>query len=239
MPAKIHSISTKKRRKPKSQVRRLTASRIAWGLVVWSFAVQIASAASGPLRPCDGDFNADGHVTIDEIVTTVDNALQGCTLVPRVSLEGVEAHELRVCFEEPNPLRGDAGTISFEIQPEWAGSDSLDYPIASLRTPNKFGLVSVLKSGSYLRFLISDDTGQETNIGLNIGSWTPGESHTVTASWGPTLSLEIDGQLVGSVPSSGIEFTPGACLVIGQVSGSATSATATVRHFKLYQAVAQ
>jgi len=42
-----------------------------------------ASRARGQCNPtCQGDFNLDGRVTIDEIITSVNNALVGCTATP-------------------------------------------------------------------------------------------------------------------------------------------------------------
>ena len=42
-----------------------------------------ASHAFGQCNPtCQGDFNQDGRVTIDEIITSVNNALAGCGETP-------------------------------------------------------------------------------------------------------------------------------------------------------------
>ncbi|MFI5396414.1 MAG: hypothetical protein ACHQ9S_12855 [Candidatus Binatia bacterium] len=35
-----------------------------------------------PANQCPGDLNGDGHVTIDEILTAVNAALEGCPLLP-------------------------------------------------------------------------------------------------------------------------------------------------------------
>jgi hypothetical protein len=43
--------------------------------------VCVASVRPSPAQ-CLGDFNGDGKVTIDELVTAVDNALNGCQVIP-------------------------------------------------------------------------------------------------------------------------------------------------------------
>ena len=42
------------------------------------FGAQCAAAQSCPVAQCSGDFNCDGRVTVDEILRTVKNALDGC-----------------------------------------------------------------------------------------------------------------------------------------------------------------
>jgi hypothetical protein len=52
-----------------------------WSGVV--LACALACVATTARAQCKGDFNADGMVTIDELVTAVENALSGCDTTPR------------------------------------------------------------------------------------------------------------------------------------------------------------
>lgn len=54
------------------------AARLNSYLVLW-FALMVSASPSPATQvPCEGDFNGDGKVTVDELVTAVNNALYGC-----------------------------------------------------------------------------------------------------------------------------------------------------------------
>jgi hypothetical protein len=221
------------------QKRKTPGAILLWMLLVCVGRLPRASHASGPPQ-CGADLNRDGRVTIDEIISAVDDALQGCALVPRVSLEGVEIHELQTCFEQTNPLHGAAGTIALEITPQAPAQSDQNYAIASLYTPNQFGpQIALFRNGLYLRLLSSDDMGSESNIGVRIDGWAAREAHTVIASWGSGVaSLAIDGQPAWQIDvPHPITFGPGACFAVGRLPDSTISAAATFRHVHLYEGV--
>ena len=115
-------------------------------------------------------------------------------------------------FVVPNGgnLKGDAGSLSMWVQPEWAGGDETNASLAQLRNQNQWeDRLQIFKNGRYMRFLMSDSTGQESNIGATIDNWNPGDWHHLAATWGQndagqfTQSFYVDGQLIGQVPVQG------------------------------------
>jgi len=128
-------------------------------------------------------------------------------------------------FVVPNGgnLNGDSGAISMWVQPGWAGGDESNASLAQLRNQNQWeDRLQVFKNGMYMRFLMTDSTGQESNIGTNISDWAPGDWHNLIASWGPndngqlTQSFYVDGKLIGQVPVQGpFAVRPGTPLYIG------------------------
>ncbi|MBI1815491.1 MAG: LamG domain-containing protein [Deltaproteobacteria bacterium] len=147
-------------------------------------------------------------------------------------------------FTVPNAggLTGEAGTISFKIQPDWSGAEETDASLAQLRTPNEWdNRLQITKNGQYLRFLLADDTGHESGAGIPI-RWQPGEEHTVTATWGedPTTgqklaSLYVDGRLAGQSPYYGNFIPPNGPLYIGSDHpGGGPGARGTMSDFQAY-----
>jgi hypothetical protein len=128
-------------------------------------------------------------------------------------------------FVVPNGgnLKGDGGSISMWVQPGWAGGDDSNASLAGLRNLNQWeDRLQIFKNGVYMRFLMSDSAGQESNIGQNISDWQPGDWHHLAATWGQndngqlTQSFFIDGKLVGQVPVQGpFNVRPGTPLYVG------------------------
>jgi len=128
-------------------------------------------------------------------------------------------------FVVPNGgnLKGDGGSISMWVQPGWAGGDDSNASLAGLRNLNQWeDRLQIFKNGVYMRFLMSDSAGQESNIGQNISDWQPGDWHHLVASWGQdengqlTQSFYIDGKMVGQVPVQGqFNVRPGTPLYVG------------------------
>jgi hypothetical protein len=135
-------------------------------------------------------------------------------------------------------LTGEAGSITFCAQPEWSGTDQGDAYFASLVNQNVWdNRVHITKNGTYLRFLMADNTGQETNNGVNIGSWQAGERHLVTATWGDALaSLYVDGQMVSQQTYPGqLELPAGTPLYVGSgFPGTTAGAQASLSNLQLY-----
>lgn len=63
-------------------IRRTLASFVALGCVASIAAPAVSATVVSPSDFCVGDANGDAEVTIDEILTTVNNALEGCDFVP-------------------------------------------------------------------------------------------------------------------------------------------------------------
>jgi hypothetical protein len=104
-----------------------------------------------------------------------------------------------LAYPNAGNLRGDAGTLSLDINPEWDGSDDGDFSLINVRTADDpTNVMRVFKNGKYMRFLFADDTGQERGISVDISNWDAGDAHNVAVTWGnSTMSLYLDGRLAG------------------------------------------
>lgn len=113
---------------------------------------------------------------------------------------------------------GEAGTISFQVKPEWSGADQSDNALVQIRGEHQWNnRLELVKNGEFLRFIVTDDTGKETDISTRISNWQPGEQHDVRASWGEgTTTLYIDGQVAGqnSYPGT-VHFSDGTPMFLG------------------------
>jgi hypothetical protein len=99
----------------------------------------------------------------------------------------------RVELSDAGELSGDAGTVSFWIEPQWS-QDSKDG--ANFVQLGELGL-EITKSGTYLRFQDSTTSDTDFGGGIDISQWQPGDWHHVTATWrGNALALYVDGQQV-------------------------------------------
>lgn len=138
-------------------------------------------------------------------------------------------------------LVGDSGTISFQIKPDWAGTDAVDASLVQLRDPNQWqNRIQITKNGQYLRFLFTDNTGIESGAGVAISNWQPGDSHQITATWGDSVaSLYVDGRLAGQGNFDGqFQPQPTTPLHIGSdFPGGQPGAQATMSNFQLYNSV--
>jgi hypothetical protein len=144
-----------------------------------------------------------------------------------------------LAFPDAGNVRGDAGTMTLEFQPEWSGAEKGDYSLVNVRTPNDpNNSLRIFKNGRYLRFLFSDNTGRERNIGYDMIDWEPGVQHTVAATWEQGVtSLYIDNQLVGTNYYEGqLEIRPGTPLYLGSDVPEAplSGANATISNFRVY-----
>lgn len=144
-----------------------------------------------------------------------------------------------LAFPDAGNVRGDAGTMTLEFQPEWSGAEKGDYSLVNVRTPNDpNNSIRIFKNGRYMRFLFSDNTGQERNIGYDMVNWEAGEPHTVTATWDEGVtSLYIDNNLVGTNYYEGqLQIRPGTPLYLGSDVPEAplSGANATISNFRVY-----
>jgi Concanavalin A-like lectin/glucanases superfamily len=151
------------------------------------------------------------------------------------------AADAQLAIPNAGGLTGESGTISFDIQGDWAGNDNTDASLVKLRSPNEWeNRIEITKNGQYLRFVFADNTGTESGAGISI-NWQPGELHQVTATWGDALaSLYVDGRLVGQSTYSGqLQIPPGTPLYIGSdYPGGQPGARGTMSNIKLYNRVA-
>lgn len=148
--------------------------------------------------------------------------------------------DAQMTFAQAGGANGEAGTISFDVQPDWAGGDKTDNSLVQIRAENQWeNRLQLVKNGRYLRFILSDSLGREADISVPIDEWVPGESHSVTASWGDgRTSLFLDGSLAGSNTYDGqFEIGPDTPLYLGSDFRSSDygSAKATIRGFTLFK----
>ncbi len=144
-----------------------------------------------------------------------------------------------LAFPNAGNANGDAGSISFDIDPQWTGSDQTDNSLVQVRTPNGWdNRMQLVKNGRYLRFILTDNTGRESDISVPIDQWAPGQPHTVTSTWGEgKTTLYIDGQQVGQNTYKGsFLIPPNTPMYVGSdlPGGSYAGADATIQNFKVY-----
>jgi Concanavalin A-like lectin/glucanases superfamily len=94
---------------------------------------------------------------------------------------------------------GEMGTIAFEIEPHWGGTDQTNNSLLQIRDEHEWeNNLQIVKNFNSLRFIIIDETGVETNVNVYIDNWTADQPHKVAATWGEAqMALYIDGQQVG------------------------------------------
>jgi hypothetical protein len=142
-------------------------------------------------------------------------------------------------FVVPNAggLTGEAGTISFNLQNDWTGSDNTDASLMKIRDPNQWAdRVEITKNGQYLRMGLWDNAGNESGVSVPI-NWQPGEQHQITAAWGDgVVTLAVDGRSVGqSTYPDKLIFSPTAPMYIGSdVPGGQGGARSTLSDIKVY-----
>ncbi|MGH7788854.1 MAG: LamG-like jellyroll fold domain-containing protein, partial [Candidatus Binatia bacterium] len=143
----------------------------------------------------------------DEEVTEADEG-EGIKITDRGRME----------FPDAGNADGEAGTIAFQVKPEWAGSDQTDNALLQIRQEHQWNnRIELVKNGEFLRFILTDDTGREADISVRITDWQAGDLHDVKASWGDgRTSLFIDGQLAGSNEYTGsVRFSDGTPMYVG------------------------
>lgn len=183
----------------------------------------------GSRQPIRGDLTSQpvdrGDDVALQINSTQDIADQGGYAEGEVrdDGQGIEFTEnSRVEF----PNAGNAskeGSITFTIKPDWAGGDPTNNALVQIRQEHEWNnRLEIVKNGEFLRFIVTDNTGKETDISHRIIDWQPGEEQIVTASWGKDESgqgrteLSINNQIVGRNEYSGeVEFRPGTPMIFG------------------------
>jgi hypothetical protein len=152
----------------------------------------------------------------------------------------------QLAIADAGNLSGDAGSISFCFQPQWAGSDQVNASLVDLRTPNEWSNhLKVFKNGVYFRFSLWPSDGPEAGVSANISSWQPGQWHPVTVTYGPDpqtgqnmMSMYLDGTLIGQQPYESQLQVPDQPLYIGSdVPGGQPGAGGSLMNFQAYNRV--
>jgi hypothetical protein len=187
----------------------------------------------------------------DDAEESPDGSLLSLPLTGTIEAEGDEAPiQARDLVEEegevgfgPNSvlefpvegnLRTEAGTISFDVRPDWDDPANADRSFLQVGHGGTASFLLVNNSG-YLRFIVHDDSGTEFDISYPI-AWKRDEWHSVTATWGEAQTrLYVDGALVGqNIYPGELTIAPGSRLYIGSdVVGRGTGAAATIQNFKI------
>ncbi len=148
-------------------------------------------------------------------------------------------------FVVPNGgnLNGEAGSVSMWVQPQWAGGDESNASLMQLRNQDQWeNRLQIFKNGRYMRFLLTDNAGQESNIGATIDDWAPGDWHHLAATWGQNAdgqmmqSFYVDGRLIGQVPlARQFDVRAGTPLYIGSdVPQGVPGANGAISQFQAY-----
>lgn len=205
----------------------------------------VQQLAALPANPAQSGLGPDASLTPgQDVVLSVSHAndLQQSDLATDVKPkdDGVGINftpDSVVAFPDAGNVRGDAGSISFDVKPQWNGADDTNNSFVQLRSENQWAnRIEVVKNGQYLRFLVSDSGGVERDISLQIASWQPDESHSITATWGNMqTSFYVDGRLVGqtTMPNE-LQIAPGTPLYMGSKAFNYSGANATIENFKVY-----
>jgi hypothetical protein len=212
------------------------------------------SAGGGAVRPADESFPFGEDTTQEDpqgpkVAMSFKGTADPETGEPPLLQEGITVTEEGAKFDAearfaiPNPgLTGEAGTFSFTVQPDWSGQEETDASLVQFRNPNDWNnRIQITKNGQYLRFIFTDDTGNESGAGIAI-RWDPGEQHQVTATWGEDpvtgqklASLYVDGRLAGQSPYYGSFSPPSGPIYIGSdLPGGGPGARGLLSDFKLY-----
>jgi hypothetical protein len=145
----------------------------------------------------------------------------------------------QLSFPVGNNVNSKAGTISFEVQPQWAGADQTNNALVSIRDEHVWeNSLSIVKNYDALRFIIIDSGGAERNVNVPIGDWQAGEPRSVTATWDEsTMTLFINGQEVGqnTLPNP-LSFNTTTPIHIGSdfPGGQYVGASGTISNFTVY-----
>lgn len=142
-------------------------------------------------------------------------------------------------FPAGGHVDGAAGSISFEIEPRWAGGDETNNSLVQIRDEHIWeNNLQLVKNLSTLRFIIIDEAGTEHNVNIPITDWPAGERRRVTATWGDALmALYVDGEQVGQTTlSNGLKFSDTTPIHIGSDFAGASYAGAggQISEFKVY-----
>jgi len=157
--------------------------------------------------PLDGDLDADQG----DMPTQADGLV-----VDRDAVEFTE--DARLTFPVGGHVNGEMGTVSFELEPRWAGSDETNNSLLQIREEHQWeNSLAIVKNFDSLRFIIRDALGVESNVNIFIDDWQPNVRQRVTATWtAETMAMYVNGELVGqSAGPSGLAFAASTLIHVG------------------------
>jgi hypothetical protein len=105
--------------------------------------------------------------------------------------------EARFAYGDSGSVQNGAGTIAFWMKPNWDGTDPRNASLVQFRTDDWSNRLQIFKNGIYLRYLFTDNTGNETNLTVDMEKegWVAGDWHHVAVTWGDSLiGMYVDGQ---------------------------------------------
>jgi hypothetical protein len=202
---------------------------------------QLTGSDSADGQPAD-EKNTDLLLSLplDGKVETSDNTPPSLAEDLKVDENGVNFTDTsELVFPADGHVNGAAGTIQFDIDPDWAGADQTNNSLLQIRNEHKReNTLQLVKNFNSLRFIFIDNTGQERNVNIYIDDWQAGQPHQVSATWGDALlSLYVDGELVGSNTYPGqLEIAPGTPIHVGSdfLGTSYAGAGGTISNLKVY-----
>jgi hypothetical protein len=204
--------------------------------------VDLLAAQKPGARPGEDGTQTSGEVGDVVLSVPLDRTTEAEDGTKPIVEENVDVSEegVGVSFKEgsvvqfPNAgnANGDAGSISFDIAPNWAGSEESSNSFVQIRDPDAWANTLKLgKNGRYLRFILVDSAGVEIDISHAIDSWQPGERQNITVTWGEAeTAMYVNGRRVGwNTYANPIVFRNNTPMYLG-----ASSANATIQNFKVY-----
>ena len=130
------------------------------------------------------------------------------------------------------PVSGQAGSVSFWVDPQWKGRSEDDANLIDVGN----GALRVTKNVDFLRFEFTDTNGQQGAIGAPIPRWQAGQDHLVTVTWnGSQKQLYIDGKMVSQgAESTAINLPDATTLRVGSAfAGQRPVASASISGLQL------
>ena len=157
---------------------------------------ELADSGAKPGTP--GDVTLSMPLNGEVKVEVGDTAVQSDGLVSKGgSMEFPD--NAQMSFPAGDTVNNKAGTISFDVQPDWAGSDQTNNSLLQIRDEHTWeNTLQIVKNFDSLRYIIIDSAGAEHDVNIPISDWAAGQQQHVTATWDDsTMSLYVGGQLVG------------------------------------------
>lgn len=211
---------------------------------------EVAKKTDNPADAASGDPNAPVlSVPLDKSTesATGDQAIVSENVACGGSTEGCAFNtDSQFAIPDAAGLTGEAGTISFCLQPQWAGDADMNAGLVDLQTPNIWeNHLKIFKNGQFFRFSIWPNSGIESGVAANISGWQPGQWQPVTVTFGPDpttganmASMYLDGALIGQAPYDGQLEVPQQPLYIGSdMPGTEPSANGSLMNFQAYNRV--
>jgi len=142
--------------------------------------------------------------------------------------EGVEGDVVGL---PENDSSSDTTSIELEVEPQTPGAEpARAETLFAVQTEDGFA-IRLEANETRLRFILTDDTGRESDISYSIDNWRSGETFRVVATYGEgETSLYVNGQRVGSASYAGqFEIPEGTPLYLGSDGSDAPSARIKAR----------